>query len=92
MNQGGSFLATALLGTAVAGCHTDLVAADGGLGDEPAVLAGEHDGGAGDGIGDFPEWHLPAADLGPARNGAEANHSKPRADIKKLPAYLQEPF
>lgn len=28
--------------------------------------------------------------LMPARNGAEANHSKPRADIKKLPAYLQE--
>jgi arylsulfatase A-like enzyme len=25
-----------------------------------------------------------------ARNGAEANHSKPRAGIKKLPAYLQE--
>ena len=25
----------------------------------------------------------------PARNGAEANHSKPRADLKKLPAYLQ---
>jgi arylsulfatase A-like enzyme len=25
----------------------------------------------------------------PARNGAEANHSKPRAEIKKLPAYLQ---
>jgi N-sulfoglucosamine sulfohydrolase len=28
--------------------------------------------------------------LMPARNGAEANHSKPRADIKKWPAYLQE--
>jgi N-sulfoglucosamine sulfohydrolase len=28
--------------------------------------------------------------LMPARNGAEANHSKPRADIKKLPAYLKE--
>src|SRR5688572_5473412 len=28
--------------------------------------------------------------LMPARNGAEANHSKPRADVKKLPAYLQE--
>lgn len=28
--------------------------------------------------------------LMPARNGAEANHSRPRADIKKLPAYLQE--
>src|SRR5688572_17166939 len=28
--------------------------------------------------------------LMPVRNGAEANHSKPRADIKKLPAYLQE--
>lgn len=27
--------------------------------------------------------------LMPARNGAEANHSKPRADIRKLPAYLQ---
>jgi N-sulfoglucosamine sulfohydrolase len=27
--------------------------------------------------------------LMPARNGAEPNHSKPRADIKKLPAYLQ---
>lgn len=27
--------------------------------------------------------------LMPARNGAEANHSKPRADLKKLPAYLQ---
>jgi N-sulfoglucosamine sulfohydrolase len=25
-----------------------------------------------------------------ARNGAEANHSKPRAELKKLPAYLQE--
>jgi arylsulfatase A-like enzyme len=28
--------------------------------------------------------------LYPARNGAEPNHSRPRADIKKLPAYLQE--
>jgi uncharacterized sulfatase len=28
--------------------------------------------------------------LMPARNGAEPNHSKPRADLKKLPAYLQE--
>lgn len=28
--------------------------------------------------------------LAPARNGAEANHSKPRAEIKKLPAYLKE--
>ncbi len=28
--------------------------------------------------------------LYPARNGAEANHSKPRPEIKKLPAYLQE--
>jgi arylsulfatase A-like enzyme len=28
--------------------------------------------------------------LMPARNGAEANHSKPRAEIKKWPAYLQE--
>ena len=27
--------------------------------------------------------------LMPARNGAEANHSKPRKEIKKLPAYLQ---
>lgn len=27
--------------------------------------------------------------LMPARNGAEANHSKPRADIKKLPAYFK---
>ena len=27
--------------------------------------------------------------LMPARNGAEPNHSKPRAEIKKLPAYLQ---
>ncbi len=26
----------------------------------------------------------------PARNGAEANHSRPRADLKKLPAWLQE--
>ena len=26
----------------------------------------------------------------PARNGAEANHSKPRAEIKKLPAYLHD--
>ena len=26
----------------------------------------------------------------PARNGAEPNHSRPRAEIKKLPAYLQE--
>lgn len=28
--------------------------------------------------------------LMPARNGAEANHSKPRAEIKKWPAYLKE--
>jgi N-sulfoglucosamine sulfohydrolase len=28
--------------------------------------------------------------LMPARNGAEPNHSKPRAEIKKLPAYLHE--
>jgi N-sulfoglucosamine sulfohydrolase len=28
--------------------------------------------------------------LMPARNGAEANHSKPRTEIKKLPAYLKE--
>ena len=28
--------------------------------------------------------------LMPARNGAEANHSRPRDDIKKLPAYLHE--
>jgi N-sulfoglucosamine sulfohydrolase len=28
--------------------------------------------------------------LMPARNGAEANHAKPRAEIKKLPAYLKE--
>jgi N-sulfoglucosamine sulfohydrolase len=28
--------------------------------------------------------------LMPARNGAEPNHSEPRADLKKLPAYLQE--
>lgn len=28
--------------------------------------------------------------LMPARNGSEANHSKPRADIKKWPAYFQE--
>jgi len=28
--------------------------------------------------------------LMPARNGAEANHSRPRIEIKKLPAYLQE--
>jgi len=28
--------------------------------------------------------------LMPARNGAEANHTYPNADIKKLPAYLQE--
>ena len=27
--------------------------------------------------------------LMPARNGAEPNHSEPRAEIKKLPAYLQ---
>src|SRR5436305_13121416 len=26
----------------------------------------------------------------PARNGAEPNHSRPRQEIKKLPAYLQE--
>lgn len=26
----------------------------------------------------------------PARNGAEANHAKPRAEIKKWPAYFQE--
>ncbi len=28
--------------------------------------------------------------LMPSRNGAEANHSKPRPGIKKLPAYLQQ--
>jgi N-sulfoglucosamine sulfohydrolase len=28
--------------------------------------------------------------LMPARNGAEANHSKPRPDIKTLPRYMQE--
>src|SRR5438046_1528092 len=28
--------------------------------------------------------------LMPARNGAEPNHSRPRQEIKKLPAYLQE--
>ncbi len=28
--------------------------------------------------------------LMPARNGAEANHSKPRPELKKLPAYLKE--
>jgi N-sulfoglucosamine sulfohydrolase len=28
--------------------------------------------------------------LMPARNGAEANHSKPRAQVKKWPAYFQE--
>lgn len=28
--------------------------------------------------------------LMPARNGSEANHSKPRADLKKWPAYFQE--
>lgn len=28
--------------------------------------------------------------LMPARNGAEANHSKPHASLKKLPAYLRE--
>src|SRR5262245_4066916 len=28
--------------------------------------------------------------LWPARNGAEANHTKPKAELKKLPAYLQE--
>ncbi|MES2921771.1 MAG: sulfatase [Verrucomicrobiota bacterium] len=28
--------------------------------------------------------------LFPQRNGAEANHAAPRADIKKLPAYFQE--
>ncbi|MCB1202772.1 MAG: sulfatase-like hydrolase/transferase, partial [Verrucomicrobiae bacterium] len=28
--------------------------------------------------------------LWPARNGAEANHSRPRPEIKKLPAYFQE--
>lgn len=28
--------------------------------------------------------------LMPARNGAEANHSRPRAELKKLPAFLQE--
>ena len=28
--------------------------------------------------------------LMPARNGAEANHSRPRPELKKLPAYLQE--
>ncbi|HSH93279.1 MAG TPA: sulfatase [Roseimicrobium sp.] len=28
--------------------------------------------------------------LMPARNGAESNHAKPRADLKKWPAYFQE--
>jgi arylsulfatase A-like enzyme len=28
--------------------------------------------------------------LMPARNGAESNHSKPRPEIKKCPAYFQE--
>ena len=28
--------------------------------------------------------------LMPARNGAEPNHTRPRPEIKKLPAYLQE--
>lgn len=28
--------------------------------------------------------------LMPVRNGAEANHSKPRAEIRKLPAYLKD--
>ena len=28
--------------------------------------------------------------LMPARNGAEPNHTRPRAEIKKLPAYLQD--
>ncbi|MDG2222374.1 MAG: sulfatase-like hydrolase/transferase, partial [Rubripirellula sp.] len=28
--------------------------------------------------------------LYPARNGAEPNHSRPRADVRKLPAYFQE--
>jgi len=28
--------------------------------------------------------------LWPARNGSEANHSRPRADLKNLPVYLQE--
>src|SRR5688500_14810629 len=28
--------------------------------------------------------------LYPARNGAEANHTKPRPEIKKLPAYLRD--
>lgn len=28
--------------------------------------------------------------LMPVRNGAEANHTRPRAEIKKLPAYLKE--
>jgi len=28
--------------------------------------------------------------LMPARNGAEANHSRPRAELKKLPGYLKE--
>ena len=28
--------------------------------------------------------------LMPARNGAEANHSRPRPELKKLPAYLQK--
>src|SRR3954468_20154151 len=28
--------------------------------------------------------------LMPAKNGAEPNHSRPREEIKKLPAYLQE--
>ncbi len=28
--------------------------------------------------------------LSPARNGAEANHSRPKAELKKWPAYFQE--
>jgi uncharacterized sulfatase len=28
--------------------------------------------------------------LMPARNSAEANHTKPRGELKKLPAYFQE--
>ena len=29
-------------------------------------------------------------DLYPSRNGAEANHTKPRAELRKLPSFLQE--
>ena len=39
---------------------------------------------------DLPSRAALLTGLMPARNGAEANHSKPRAEIRKLPAYLKD--